>query len=400
MLSFGQIALAILLITFRLPALCQADSGAAQLVQDLKKNLGPMDAVLLADPNGKIIFSKNKDNMLVPASTLKILTTLSSLHYLGKDFKFKTEFYLDNNNLKIKGYGDPLLISEELPDIANALSKTISKINHIILDDSYFEQSLIIPGISSSTEPYDAPNGALCVNFNTVNFIKVNGNYQSAENQTPLLDFALKRIKRTGIDKGRIVLTQKKNECTLYAGNLFKYFLEKNDIQINGRIKIGRVKKSDTLIYTYFSSSSLDTLVAKILEFSNNYMTNQVLLAMGGKIYGSPCNLNKGVDALRLFASKNLDLTNIHVVEGSGISRSNRISAHELLVVLNAFKPYHSLLKREGRALYKTGTLRGISTRAGYIMDKKGRLNRFVILINTPGKSAESIMKFLLKMVQ
>ena len=88
------------------------------------------------------------------------------------------------------------------------------------------------------------------------------------------------------------------------------------------------------------------------------------------------------------------------MVEGSGISRSNKISAHELLKVLNAFEPYHSLLRREGRELYKTGTLRGISTRAGYIMDTDGRLNRFVILINTPGKSAESIMKFLLEAVK
>jgi D-alanyl-D-alanine carboxypeptidase/D-alanyl-D-alanine-endopeptidase (penicillin-binding protein 4) len=57
-------------------------------------------------------------------------------------------------------------------------------------------------------------------------------------------------------------------------------------------------------------------------------------------------------------------------------------------------------MHKSGREFYKTGTLDGISTRAGYIKNEKGGLYRFVVLINTQGKSAESIMNRLLKVLK
>jgi D-alanyl-D-alanine carboxypeptidase/D-alanyl-D-alanine-endopeptidase (penicillin-binding protein 4) len=57
-------------------------------------------------------------------------------------------------------------------------------------------------------------------------------------------------------------------------------------------------------------------------------------------------------------------------------------------------------MPRNGRQLYKTGTLHGVHTRAGYIEDAKGELYSFVILINTPGKSPEPIMDIILKAIE
>ncbi|MDA3894987.1 MAG: D-alanyl-D-alanine carboxypeptidase, partial [Desulfobacteraceae bacterium] len=141
------------------------------------------DAVLLASPNGKIIFSKNADKKLIPASTLKVLTSLVAIHYLNQDYHFPTEFYIDaDSNLIIKGYGDPLMISEEVRKISLTLKPLIGSLNDIILDDTFFEKPLTIPGtVKDSLQPYDAPNGALCVNFNTVNFKIENKSIVSAE---------------------------------------------------------------------------------------------------------------------------------------------------------------------------------------------------------------------------
>jgi len=60
--------------------------------------IGDHDAVLVADHQGRIIVSKNADKKLIPASTLKILTSLVAIHYLGQDYRFTTEFYLDNDS--------------------------------------------------------------------------------------------------------------------------------------------------------------------------------------------------------------------------------------------------------------------------------------------------------------
>ena len=42
--------------------------------------IGKQDAAIIADPQGRIIFSKNADKNLIPASLLKILTALVALH--------------------------------------------------------------------------------------------------------------------------------------------------------------------------------------------------------------------------------------------------------------------------------------------------------------------------------
>ena len=369
----------------------------AKTQDDFENLIGKDDALLFTAPDGKIIFSKNAEKMLIPASTLKIFTALVALHYLGPDYKFTTEFYMDNDtNLKIKGYGDPLLISEVLLKISRAVGAKIKKVGDIVLDDSYFAQPLTIPGVSSSTQPYDAPNGALCVNFNTVNFKQTNGIYVSAETQTPLLPYALEKIKKLGLENGRIVFSKNNNECIFYAGHLIKYFLNNEGIQTTGSVKAGKVyKNKDLLIYRYVSKFSLKEIISRFLEFSNNFTTNQLLIAAGAKAYGPPGTLDKGVLAALPYAKNILCLEHTHIIEGSGISRQNRTSAKDMEKILKAFEPYHCLMRQEGKEFYKTGTLKGINTRAGYIENTKGQLYRFVVLINTPGKSTRKVMKKL-----
>ena len=388
---------------------CFSQSASAKNLYDQKLNvlknlLGNQDAVLVADPQGRVVFSKNADIQLVPASVLKIFTALVAFHYLGPEYRFATEFYKDqDSNHKVKGYGDPLLISETLVEIVNNIilnfNTKLKNINDLVLDDSYFKAPVLIPGVTSSYEPYDAPNGALCVNFNTVNFRRdQNGSYVSAETQTPLLPFVLSRITVSAMDRGRVILSPKKNEITLYAGHLFLYFLKKEGIKSNGIIKIGLVQKEfDKLIFRYLSRFSLKQVVSKLLEYSNNFIANQLLIAAGAKVYGPPGTLNKGIRVATTYAKDNLKIDNINVVEGSGISRRNRISAKSLYKILKVFEPYHSLMRRVDKAFFKTGTLKGINTRIGYVENAKGELYCFVVLLNTPGKSTKPIMDILLR---
>jgi D-alanyl-D-alanine carboxypeptidase/D-alanyl-D-alanine-endopeptidase (penicillin-binding protein 4) len=257
---------------------------------------------------------------------------------------------------------------------------------------------MVIPGVSSSAEPYDAPNGALCVNFNTVHFKRINGAYASAEPQTPLLPMALKRVERSNLEEGRIVLSHDKNECTLYAGHLFAYFLRQAGCTVKGDVRMGSVDlKEDRLILRHLSPYPLEAIVSKILEHSNNFTTNQMLIAAGAKHYGSPGTLRKGVRAAQSYAREALNLTQTEITEGSGISRKNRMSADDLSRVLEAFYPYRHLMRHEGRTYYKTGTLAGISTRAGYIENAGGSGFRFAVMLNTRGKSTQRIMRRLLR---
>ena len=375
------------------PALADQTQTVSRMLSLIQEK----DAVLLTDPQGKILVSRNAEKLLVPASTLKILTALVALHYLGEDFRFVTECYSDKDqNLKIKGFGDPLFVSEVMPDFSRQVQSRIDHYKDLVLDDSVFQQPLRIPGVTETTEPYDAPNGAFCANFNTINFQKTSGGkYVSAEPQTPLVPFALSRIRASGTDSGRIVFSHSQGESVLYAGHLIASFLMQQGILSSGQIRIGRVEDGDRLLIRYVSPYTLADVISRLMEFSNNFIANQLFITAGIQAYGLPGTIDKGIRASQEFLRKELQIETLQLAEGSGISRENRLSAMHLDQLLVRFYPYRQLMRRQGNELFKTGTLNGIRSRAGYIEDGKGGSYRFVVMINTPGKTADHVMEII-----
>ena len=375
------------------PALADQSQSLSQMLSLIHEK----DALLLTDPQGKILASKNAEKPLVPASTLKILTALVALHYLGEDFRFVTECYSDKDqNLKIKGFGDPLFVSDVMPDFSRQVQARIHNYKDLVLDDSAFQQPLRIPGVTATTEPYDAPNGAFCANFNTISFQKTSdGKYTSAEPQTPLVPFALTRISASGTSSGRIVFSHSHGESVLYAGHLVASFLSQHGVSSSGKIRIGRVEDGDELLIRYVSPYLLTDVISRLMEFSNNFIANQLFITAGVQAYGLPGTIDKGIRASQEFLRKELQIETIQIVEGSGISRQNRLSATQLDQLLVRFYPNRQLMRRLGNELFKTGTLDGVRTRAGYIEDGKGGSYRFVVMINTAGKTADPVMEII-----
>jgi len=369
-----------------------ATAAAAGPWQDVDQMIGPDDAAAVFAPDCRVMYSKNADQMQIPASTLKVLTALCALERLGPDFRFETRFYLnDKNDLIIKGYGDPLLISEQVAEIAKILAGRIAQVRHLILDDTWADPEIDIPGTRArSLQPYDAPAGALCVNFNTVAAKRRNNTWVSAEPQTPLLPVAKKRLNQVRPKSGRVLLSSANQDNLIYAGQLFAHFLSKHGIGPSGEIRAAKANTdAGQLVYRHKSAFALTAVVSQIMAYSNNFMTNQVLLALGAEKSGPPATLEKGVAVLSDFAAQKLGISP-QIVEGSGISRKNRISANMFGPVLCAFAPYHDLLTEKNGIFYKTGTLSGIQTRVGFVSHKDG-LYGFAVLINTPEKLAAPI---------
>ncbi|MBT8341948.1 MAG: hypothetical protein HKP58_04975 [Desulfatitalea sp.] len=370
---------------------------AGMLNRKLAAIAGPSDAVMAAGPDGHLICAVNADRLLIPASTLKVLIALAALHHLGPGYRFSTDFYLrSGDTLIIKGYGDPLLVSERIAHMAQVLSGKMEAIDALVLDDSFFAYPIVIPGRGRSNQPYDAPNGALCVNFNTVCFKQENGAWISAEPQTPLLSGVIPKIEASGLRQGRITLAANRNEGLQYVAALFRYFFNQAGIRTTNRLTFDPVDPSrDRLLWRSPSDKTVSDVIRDLLEFSNNFIANQLLLAMGAQVHGPPGTLDKGLNTLKDYYGETLGLKTGRIVEASGISRQNRMTARAMLTLLEAFAPHHGLMRRQGRQYYKTGHLKGIRTRAGYITAANGGLYRFVVLINTPGKSTARIMELL-----
>ncbi len=374
---------------------CLYATAGNRLSAELDRITGPKDAVLVQGDGSSLLAAVNADTPLIPASTLKIVTALAALDQLGPDFRFKTEFYTDDdNNLYIKGYGDPLLVSEEAAAVSRRIARMIDNINDIVVDTSYFEPESVPGTVKSSVQPYDAPVGALCVNFNTIFYDSEGTAIVSAEPQTPMLPFAIQRIRKTGIKKGRIVLTHHNSESALYAGRLFHHFLTRSSVTASGVVRPGIVNpKSHKLLYTHRSSFSLSDGVRKLMAYSNNFIANQILIATGADRFGPPGTLEKGLNAVSHYIRTKLKLKTCRMVEGSGVSAQNRISVRDLSIALEAFKPYYRLLNHIGNEYYKTGTLNSVNVtaRAGFF-DMGGKLVKFAVIVNTRGLTADDVM--------
>jgi serine-type D-Ala-D-Ala carboxypeptidase/endopeptidase (penicillin-binding protein 4) len=386
----------------RADGLSRTDTIHPSLQQRLKGLIGPNDAVAVKAPDGSMVAAIHSDRLLVPASILKVLTSLAALHHLGEDYRFPTDFFMGpDGSLKIKGYGDPLLVSEQIAALAKQIAGQIDQFENLILDADFFAHPIRIPGRGRSAEPYDAPNGALCVNFNTVNFMRRSGQWVSAEPQTPLLPSVIPKIESSGLSAGRITMAGGNAQSLYYAGEMFHYFFSRAGIKMKGSIMAGQVNpQTDRLLWKRFSEVALTRVVADLLKYSKNFIANQLMLALGATQIGSPATVDKGLRVLSAFYRDELGITTGSFVEASGLSRDNRISAEAYMKILKRFEPYHNLLCRQGRQYYKTGTLSGIRTRAGYLAGKDDGLYHFVVMFNTPGKTTDRAMRLIEQFVQ
>lgn len=365
------------------------------------KSLVRHGSVLIANEQ-KVLYRypPNKNPLLIPASVLKYATALSALHYFGSEYSFNTEFYIDqNHSLVIKGKGDPYLVSEEWQQIAQQISllpDVPKKMQGLFFDTSLFSEKIKIPGISFSNNPFDAHNGALVVNFNTV-FVKVDskGHVTSAEKQTPLTPLARRLAKKLSPGTHRISIQP--NLSFTYSGELIKSFFRKEGFSFkNKNVALRSVRNGDHLFYTHSNILILKEVIAGMLRFSNNFTANQLLLTVGLQRYGPPATLEKGTRALTEYLRQEAKLPKeqFKLVEGSGISRKNRLTPEAIWQLLKAFAPYQDLLHEDNGVLLKTGTLRGVYTMAGYLPGTQPLY--FAILLNQSQNYRKKILQILL----
>ena len=346
-------------------------------------------------------YPPKQNSLLVPASVQKYATALAALHYFGSQFRFSTDFYMDQNNeLGVRGHGDPFLVSEEWQKIAEKLSDLPAipkKYKGLFFDTSLFEENIQIPGIKYSLNPYDAINGALVVNFNTV-YLKVakNGTISSAEEQTPLTPLAKHLGKKLTSGTHRVSIPP--DSGFAYAGELLQTIFLRQGLSFkNRKVSLRKVSSAGKLVYRHYNNLNLQDVIAGMMLYSNNFTANQLLLTTGMKRFGSPASLKKGRLAVEGYLKKELGISSdqFRIAEGSGISRKNRLTPDAVLLLLKAFLPYQHLLPREKNIPYKTGTLSGVYSMAGYLSTSDPLY--FVILLNQQKNHREKIRDILLK---
>ena len=363
---------------------CLAKDWKAAVIDELNGG-----STFVLDPSGNIVISHNIDKLMVPASILKIATADAVMTHLGENYSIPTEFYLTPDNyLGIKGFGDPTLVSESLSAIAVQLKKqqamqTSGKLKGFWLDSSFFKSHIKIHGQSSSDNPYDSSNGALVANFNTIYVHKArNGKISSAEPQTPLTATAIRLAKKLSAGKHRINLGSQYNLTLLYFSELLQAFLKREGIDIPVRIINKPIPENSKKIFVH-QSAPVSEIIEQLFSFSNNFIANQLLIILGGEQKGAPADLEKGKQVVKEFLMNIVGINHFILEEGSGLSRKNQFTAADMMSLLIHFQPHQDLLRiDQDRFQAKTGTLKGISTYAGYMISPSGDNYPFVIMLD------------------
>ena len=362
-----------------------ADAHAGDALTKL--NMMESSALVLVDSGNNAVLEKQAWRKLVPASTVKLVTALIALEHWGRDYQFRTEFYLDKNSnvLIVKGLGDPFLISEELDLIVSKIKNLgIQRLDGIMTDNSYFSSRVNGHGQSKTNNPYDAAASALAVNFNTIEVIVRSGKVTSAEPQTPITPMAWKLARGLADGRHRINLGQA-HRSPEYFTQVLTEKLRLAEVEVKKMTQPRAILiNPESHLFTHLNSHPLDVVVKDMLEYSNNFIANQLFLLLGIEKWGAPATIEKSQHMLRNYIDAVFSWHDYVIMEGAGLSRANQLSANQLIDVLKKFVPYRNLMPQQNsHILAKSGTLSGVSCYAGYLF-RNDEWQAFALLINQP----------------
>lgn len=396
---------------------------------------------------GKPVFDFNSQIGMAPASTQKIITSVSAFELLGKDYRYKTVFTFDKNRVYISGFGDPTFGSWRyqqtkpsvlFPALIKGLNDSgVKTANEIIVYAN--ETDGIVPGgwINEDAGNYYGA-GAQLFNFNENQYelTLIPGNKVGADTK---LDTSL-------TSEWHMYLNQTTTGAPGSGDNAYIYFVPGSQLRtIKGTIPAGirsfTISGSDPTPYNSFLKKFLpvaakagfykgnperfthapwhrnDSLVLKNAKYtyyspsldSIIYWFNRKSINLYGEALVKTFALEKqgfastdsGVAILRRFwKDKGLDPEELNMYDGSGLSPLNRVTTHAQVEILKYAKSrswfpafYEALPEYNGMKM-KSGTISDVKGYCGYHKAKDGREYIFSFLINNySGKTAPVVSK-------
>lgn len=338
----------------------------------------------------EIIYAKNENFALAPASGLKVFTSSAALEILGENFTFKTKVYYDGNILKgsilkgniyIVGGGDPTLGSDivngskNINDIMLSIYKAIDGKGikqiegSIIADESLFEGNSIPDGwtYEDMGNYYGAGCYALTINDNLYKLYFKPGNKPGqvakvlrTEPEIPNLKFInyMKTGEQNSGDNGYIYCAPYQYTAVLRgtipagvkeffikgsipdpplfaAEYLTKFLIEKGIVVRKKPYKISEKKNYDSKkLIIELVSVPLKDIVYIINKRSNNLYT-EMLLRQIGLLKKGRGSLKAGLEALKeYFSNQGINTEAMKLADGCGLSRFNCITAKLMVDVL------------------------------------------------------------------
>jgi serine-type D-Ala-D-Ala carboxypeptidase/endopeptidase (penicillin-binding protein 4) len=396
---------------------------------------------------GKVVFDKNSQIGLAPASTQKIITATTAFELLGKDYRYKTELGYDgiinnmvlNGNLYFIGSGDPTLGSSRWLSTKDSIlmfqwwqnvqNGGIKRINGSVwfakrdfsarsIPDGWIWQDIgnyygagnfvlnwkenQYDVVLSSDSEIGQKVKILSPQKDYVNELK-SASKGSGDNAYVYYDNVISGTIPIGEPYFKVSAAETDPINQLCTG--FSWYLNSKNIYTEAREKFDshtvssgiEIDSSIKLLGVHYSPT-LDSIVYCFLQKSINLYGEALIktLAYEKNGFGST---DGGVKIVKDFwKQKGLDENELNIGDGSGLSPENRITTHAQVEILNyakkqAWFPYFfDALPEYNNMKMKSGTIKAVKGFCGYHKARNGQEYIFSFLVNNYNGSTSELV--------
>lgn len=409
-----------------------------------RHGLKPEDVgfVLYDMEKSEVLAGHNRNRGFMPASTAKVPTVMAALDLLGPEYRYETLLLRDGSirgdtlrgDLYLKGTGDPRLTLADLAGMVESLRESgVRRVEgKFYFDDSELARLPEIDAGMDDDAAYNPGLGALSIESNTVMInwsrrkkggfdllltpdLPVNG-AGTAEAPLPAdVKFAFRAEDERDVwllspavrarHGGKRLPVKKPGH---YTAQIFARLCRMRGIRV-GQPSFRETPSGASEIVAH-KGRRLHELAETILTYSDNMMTELVLLRAARELTGRKLDLIEAGQALKEYWSRHLpgvDWSAFDMKNGSGLSSGSRITPDQLLAVLLYAEQRRAGGERfshmlpiagwkgslTGRLVYadtalrvwaKTGTINYAVSLAGYLYSARGRKLAFVVFVNDP----------------
>jgi D-alanyl-D-alanine carboxypeptidase/D-alanyl-D-alanine-endopeptidase (penicillin-binding protein 4) len=362
-----------------------AETRLASRVRALTKSLAPTSCAVVR-AGASTVLSFNPDELLMPASALKLTTAAAFLAKAGGKDRFTTRVWYQHKDasgavasLAIQGGGDPLLATKGYVDtrkhppkpftdftelVAKLRAAGITRVKGgiVVVDNSYDTERRVPTWSNSYTATGDVgPLGALALN-------------DGFSSYAPLV---------AAPDPG--VATASELRAELAAAG----------ITVEGTITRGaRPNAADAVA---IESATYSDVVKEMLTESDNNTAELLLKDLARRAGTHPATREAGVAArAAALRSLGIDPAGVHAIDGSGLDRSDRATCTALIETLTT-RPGGYDLEQMLAVAGETGTLDDrfrTSRLAGTLRAKTGSLDGVTALVGVVDPTAKVKLRF------
>jgi len=445
------------------PAMEQLKAAMSRMEKDEQFIHASISLFVVDAKTGQVVFEKDAQRGLAPASTQKVITSVSAFELLGQAYRYNTTVGFTgsiaeqqlNGDLVITGSGDPTLGSwrwtatsenKILDNILTALKqKNIRQVNGVVTTNlRHWETQSTARGWTWEDMGNYYGAGARAVNWheNQYDLVlapgKVIGDDVKIVKTVPSIQGLVElnsELKTAGAGTGdnaviylpeygtvgyvRGTVPTGKQTFTIKGSipvphvvmeKSIRDMMAENDIKMispaNTTGPVGAsIAKHESVTLLEIASPSLDSINYWFLRESVNLFGEAFVKTIALKQKGFAAT-DSGLAIIRYFwSSRGIQKSALNIIDGSGLSPANRTTTHALVTVMQYAKDkswypaFYHALPLMNGIKMKSGYISGVRSYTGYIKSAKGQEYTFAFIVNNFSGSAGSVREKMWKLL-